>query len=387
MRTACYFPTAKGLVGLCGEDHEVLLKVVQRIARDRACRDILSEDFVYEQAVRWLQNRLDDPKVASPSFTDLLKKEASRSVCQVQIWRFIRGVQIAKPFHIGSTAFRPVTREILDAWKQSLSDRSYPAGEDYLARYESSLQGTTAACVDVTAEPARAEEIALQDSDVSIAIFRLASPIILMPHLWAPLDAIGSDGEHPSLVVHVKDSRMEIGSEALPRGMSNPWALSAESIDKHLESVWGSGTELILHGRSDFEKTLLGALVNYSKSILKSDVGEKLLYVMTALESLLTNNPAEGIARNLGERMALLVGSTSEERKGIFDAVVDAYDLRSGFVHEATTISDLSTLQAFLLYAWKTMTSMLESRARWEDKAEVIASLDQHKLSGPPFPA
>src|SRR4030042_6039716 len=40
--TACYFYTPRGLAGLPGENHNVLFQVTQRLASDRAYRDLLS---------------------------------------------------------------------------------------------------------------------------------------------------------------------------------------------------------------------------------------------------------------------------------------------------------------------------------------------------------
>ena len=57
-------------------------------------------------------------------------------------------------------------------------------------------------------------------------------------------------------------------------------------------------------------------------------MADKLVYILASLESILLKNDSEPIQKNLGERMAFLIGPTVEARKTIIANVVETYARR-----------------------------------------------------------
>ena len=384
-RRSCFFDTQSGLVGVAGTDHDLLIEMVRRIADDRIYRGALSEDFVYEQSIRWLRSRVEKPEGDHPTWTDFIEDAASEAVSRFEVWLPIPLVRITGPFQIGRTVFRPITQSMIDGWAQGLSNQASSRGEAYLERLRSRIQGATAACVEVEAEPIHANEIALRESGASVAILSLACPSMINPYEWAPLVPSSLDRQGASLVLHVKDSTVARHQEALHKGIRREWVLKTEEIEEHLRGVWGFGHNLIVVRRNEFQDILLGALVHYSKSVLKRDMGERLLYVITALESLFIRGSGESIVQNLSERMALLTGSNVTERLEMSNVISKVYDFRSGFVHRGSPAFDMSVLQAFFLYAGRTMWFVLANHNRWKRKADFLNTIDTHKFAGPQF--
>jgi hypothetical protein len=60
-----------------------------------------------------------------------------------------------------------------------------------------------------------------------------------------------------------------------------------EDIEHNMRWIWGFGHNLLVVERNPFQELLLGALIHFSKSMLKSDTSERLMYVITALEDYL----------------------------------------------------------------------------------------------------
>lgn len=75
---------------------------------------------------------------------------------------------------------------------------------------------------------------------------------------------------------------------------------------------------------------------------------------LTVLESLLLKDGNEPIQKSLGERMAVLVGRTVDERLAVIKNVTDTYRLRSQFIHHGQSIGidDMQTLQTFMVNTW-----------------------------------
>ena len=71
--------------------------------------------------------------------------------------------------------------------------------------------------------------------------------------------------------------------------------------------------------------------------LVKFDLANKFLNLITGLESLLIFDPNENISNNLSERVAFLVFKTFEDRKRIKKKLKEFYNLRSSAVHKGKT--------------------------------------------------
>lgn len=384
-RKACYFYTSsRSRLGITGAAHDTIEEPAQRIAGDRAYRYALSEKFVYDQAITWLQQKIDQPDV-TPAFVRFIEDAAAKAITRHEIWLPIPGVQVTRPFQIGRTPFRNITKSMMDEWAEKQKVTSSPKAEASFERLRVKIQAATAACVEVEAEPIRGYNIAFSESEPSIAIFRLACPVIMNPYQWAPLDPSFIGRLSDLLVLSIQDSRIISQQSSLSENMPPPWLLKPEDIERHFRTVWTSGHDLIITRRNEFQDLLLSALIHYSKSILKSNTAERLLYVISALESLFIKDGGENIVQNLRERMAILMGPAQAERLKALDAISRVYDLRSSFVHRAVPVSDFVVLETFLFDVWKIMVFLLNNHNKWRTKADFLRHLDEHKFSGPTF--
>ena len=132
---------------------------------------------------------------------------------------------------------------------------------------------------------------------------------------------------------------------------------------------------------TDFRKDLYDALILYSRQSLALEISDKLVFTLAALESLLLRDSSEPIQKNLGERMAFLVGQSVPERKEIAKNVEDVYRIRSAFVHHGQTPQHVESLDRFLRAVWTTLLKLLSLVDQYPTKAALISALEDQKFS------
>jgi len=85
--------------------------------------------------------------------------------------------------------------------------------------------------------------------------------------------------------------------------------------------------------------------------------------------------------KNLGERMAFMIGKDVASRKAIVANTSDTYQLRSAFVHHGNSVGDLETLRVLMLNAWTCFYNALSGQDRIQDKEQLITALEDRKLA------
>jgi len=72
---------------------------------------------------------------------------------------------------------------------------------------------------------------------------------------------------------------------------------------------------LALDRSTEFCRSLYDALILYSRQAVAVEVSDKLVFTLSALESMLLRDGNEPIQKTLGERMAFLIGQTFGARE------------------------------------------------------------------------
>jgi len=133
--------------------------------------------------------------------------------------------------------------------------------------------------------------------------------------------------------------------------------------------------------RTDFQQTLYDALLIYSRNSVAITSADKLVYVLVGLESVLLRNSNEPLGKNIGERMAFLVGDSLESRQAVVANVDEIYKVRSSFIHHGGAFEKIELLSSFMLNAWTCFTALLENADRYRTKNDLIAALEERKLT------
>ena len=107
-----------------------------------------------------------------------------------------------------------------------------------------------------------------------------------------------------------------------------------------------------------FSRSLYDALILYSRQTLAVEVSDKLVFTLSALESMLLRDSSEPIQKNLGERMAFLIGQSAPHLYFNLTTTTETYKIRSAFVHHGQTARHVDTVDRFLLNAWTTFSRL-----------------------------
>jgi hypothetical protein len=160
------------------------------------------------------------------------------------------------------------------------------------------------------------------------------------------------------------------------------WVISDAMVREFRQVGLDALSRLLSKGRkSVFEEELLDAILIYSRNSLFDDPANRLIYILAALESLLLRDNNEPIQKNLGERLAFVVGTTLDERIAIRDNVTRVYELRSGFLHHARALAGMDTLEQFMLYVWRAFVVLITDMDKFESKRDLIEVLERRKMA------
>lgn len=252
------------------------------------------------------------------------------------------------------------------------------AGIDF---YQQEFCGKAAARVDVIAESNMAHTIAEEEAEAALAFLRLFTPANLIPSRVSYLRPYGKENVEtytyfatiPGAVMHGTGLVDHVMGPTILKS-SDIIAIRQGGLDK-LNSILNSSA------RSKFQEALLDALTLYSRHTIAKTPSEKLLNLFTALDTFLLKDASEPIQQNIAERLARVVGQTTDERLEIVQQTKKIYGLRSQFVHHGESVEDLEALQRFLERVWKFFLALIHTSDRFQTREAFIEELERQKMS------
>ncbi len=132
---------------------------------------------------------------------------------------------------------------------------------------------------------------------------------------------------------------------------------------------------------SKFERKLLAALFLYARNVSSRDPTDRLIYIFSALEAILSKK-GEQVAQSLGDQMAYLAAKDPEERVRLMKLVKRMYGLRSDYVHRGELLSSEEDFAQFLALAHFTILKLITLSERFSTVEEMHEWLDKAKFSG-----
>jgi len=134
---------------------------------------------------------------------------------------------------------------------------------------------------------------------------------------------------------------------------------------------------------TEFKRDLYGALLLHSRHSVAAETLHKIVLVASAIESLLLRDTHEPIQKNLGERMAFIIGNSLEERRAVVKNVEEFYRIRSAFFHHGQSVSheDEEIVDKFFFNVWFCLGRLLLQIDQYETKDKLLAVLEDRKLS------
>lgn len=300
----------------------------------------------------------------------------------------INFLHIEKSFGLGKVNFRPFSKKSIDELLESraVTQAQDSPPKDLVSKlFDQKIrqfQGYAVATILLQAEPARAYEIAIEETNTALSMLRIFSSSTREPLSYYPAAVWGSSNISSGYLIALKEGNLnQMFSKTLDRSPR-----SENLTNQAIDDLYSAGLSILdnllgLSKRTQFQEKLLEALILYSRSAISKDIADKLVYILVALESILLRNSSEPIQQNLGERIAFIIGDSLEKRKRIIKVTRDTYTLRSCFVHHGRSIDNLETMREFMQYAWQAIVSLIHQSNSVSTVNALLDVLDDRKLS------
>jgi hypothetical protein len=211
------------------------------------------------------------------------------------------------------------------------------------------------------------------------ALLRFLSPANLNSRLTSLCTPTASGLVPQVTTVFMDNGRIGRISRSVPDRRATDWLLD-DSI-RLRPGILENLNRLASDISTEFCRALYDALILYSRQTLAVDVSDKLVFTLSALESMLLRDGNEPIQKNLGERMAFLIGQSPQARKDIVKNIEAVYRIRSAFVHHGQTARHVETVDRFLINAWTTFSRLMDLSVKYKAKAALIGALEDLKMS------
>ncbi|MGA2611357.1 MAG: hypothetical protein ABSH01_28250 [Terriglobia bacterium] len=369
-----------GLVGKGFKDLEALATQLQRAGR---IRPYVSVRCLINTAFRWVKKRYRGE--TNEPFTGYVLRECATLVKESEIWIPLFHVYIQTELSVGKIRFKTLTREMLDSYLErvlkSLPQENQAAFQVQFDRTRSRLQGCAAATIALTAEPLRAQEVAGEEAGYSIAALRFFHAANMTPYLRCYCTPAGAENLLASSTLTVDSGMIQQWQDSASPTGNMEWVLSDQEI-RELQSAGLDALSRLLarDERSPFEDELLDAILLHSRNSLFDDAANRLVYILAAVESILLRDSNEPVGKNIGERLAFVIGRTAEERTAIRDNVTHVYALRSAFLHHGRALREMDSLELFMRYVWTGFVALIHGMDKFRTKQELIEALERRKM-------
>lgn len=375
--------------GLSEDNYRSLVDLAYQIQSKKGVRELLSLKFIERVIFNWLKDCFIRNKIESGFFT-YLESESIRSIKERATWVPISNLEISESFNIGICEFRPFTSEVANNWrslsligkKEHTSDES---SDFYFKELEKSYKGYAMAVIKTNAESNLATEISIRESQLSTAILSIYSGATRYPFAKSSCKVRGTEHIREFNAFFVENSTIEPHGEVIDLNSTLSFQLTSQDIDSiKAESLEKISNLMNQDKLSSFEETVLQFIKLYSKSSYTSEPLEKLVFILSALESTMLKSKSENIQQNLSDRLAFFMGNSLVERKRILKLVKTIYAFRSNYLHHGLNDYDLDQITDFLKFIWMFFTKLVNSVSRFETKEEFLNNLDDLKYSGHP---
>jgi hypothetical protein len=367
-------------VGLVGDAFKSLEDLARRLHDMEVLRESTTFEFILDAAFAWIESAYR--KTASEPLCDHITRITDEAIKDFEIWIPLHQAYIEADIPMGPALIRTITREILDErFKEPAgADAETLAAMRYAsARERSRLQGCAAVTMKIRAEESKAREHARELAENAAALLRFLSPANWTPRLRSYCVPLGSENVRRRFELFMRGDSLETYSTGV-LDRETAWALTKAYVaffPNVLERLHGLAAN---QQRSEFQQTLYDALLIYSRNSVAITPADKLVYILVGLESVLIRNSSEPLGKNIGERIAFLIGDSVDARKAIVANVGEIYKVRSSFIHHGGSVKGVGLLSTFMLNAWTCFNVLLQNADRYRTKVDLIAALEERKM-------
>ena len=241
-RTARYFELEGRRFGLEDAKYEALARLSEGVQKTKTFRDLVGAEWVEDAILNWMKAKWAGEAVSK--LGDYLAERCEEDVKEHEMWFPVSHLSVESDLPFGNVVFRTITEEMMNRLAEDLQrakegrDGECAAQVDcYAHRQRTELQGLAAATIKVTAEPKRAYEVALRETELAVAalsVYHVAATTI--PEVTSYCAVLGKENVEGVKHLDVKDGRVTGSSDQTVGEPVLNWQLSDEEVSNDRRS-------------------------------------------------------------------------------------------------------------------------------------------------------
>lgn len=371
--------------GLVDAHHEELEKLAEAIQRLPSFRNKLSQHFIEECIFSWLQNSVSK-RNQSKSFMSFLIEEASKAIKPITVYVPIANTITEIPFRFCGATIRNLTKDMVDdmlSVAESIREEEQKSkAKNFFDDFRQKYQGYAIIELTLECEPNFANDFSINTANQITDLLGIYSGTVLIPDIKCISKIKGTENlAQSTMILKTEKGNFNIQQQLLDCASAKYWYISKTNLEDYFKCGLEIISEIVIKKQiSEFESTVLNMALLYSKAAFTSDPLEKLVYMLSALESTLLKNESEPIQQNLAERLAVFISQELAERKAIIKNVKTVYGLRSRYLHHGHSSSDLDELSKFFFHVWLFYVELVARSHIFKSKMEFLDAIDDYKL-------
>lgn len=304
VEVARFYPDLDPPIGLFAQSHASFISLCHSLLEVCELKGRISETFTVESCFEWMRQR-------HLGATDLLLIEyvldrCERNVGTQEVWLPLKGIQLNLELQLGNILFKPVRQADWRRWVSEWQTRQpteIPSLRQFLVGID--REGISVAVCRANAEPIKAVEIALKETEVALDVLRYFSPSIRYPTMPAYCSIAGREPvNRPKHLIVQNAALVSVGTTIANMCAQHPWRIDEDLLTK----MRGVGFDTLVallnmpsEERSELQNDFFRALGIYSKSCIAQSLTDKLLYAVLTLECVLLKDERESLQKHIGE--------------------------------------------------------------------------------------
>jgi len=376
-----------------GQDAYDYLSIATDLSRESLLASRFSpeylEDRLHQVLFQYIEGEDRGKRWLRELFAELLPYSLKQTV-----YLHVVGIALELPdLTVGEVCFRHANDEFIEEIARRQNDAFVAQGEEprtgddlseQLNRIRKMVGQGLVAVYDVVAEPKRAEERALDE-------VRRALEVIMFAWIGANANNYWADAVPRLNVLPVKEYPHVVlaSNEGISFRLGRPPSDGPMFINAQMRSLMDANGMKVLSdllvkpSPTDLERAILRAVHWVGAAQGQEDDQNRLLNLITALETVLNPIDRQNISRSIGEGVALLIRQNIGSRPQLRQTITKAYDKRSATSHggiRAVEATELKELRSIVL---EVVQQTIRCRQWFSTREDLQNWLYQAKMDSP----
>ena len=197
-------------IGLLEDGCLKLRKLIDALFKSKEIKCKVSIKTLDTILCTWITAKFHDPSYCE--FCEFLKISYEKIICDYEIVIPINFLHIEKSFALGNVNFRPFSKKSIDELESRAVTQAQNSPQKDLVRklFDQKIrqfQGYAVATILLQAEPARAYEIAIEETNTALSMLRIFSSSTREPLSYYPAAVWGSSNISSGYLIALKEGK------------------------------------------------------------------------------------------------------------------------------------------------------------------------------------